>query len=106
MHKFLNFLCIFCILLFTQSLHLFAEEKIKIGLLIPMTGENKQLGQSIIKSSIMALEDIDSNKIEIFPKNTNSNPNSSSTPTDKGCCGGCQQQELACYHAAHNGECS
>ena len=40
-----------------------------------MTGENKQLGQSIIKSSIMALEDIDSNKIEIFPKNTNSNPN-------------------------------
>ena len=75
MHKFLNFLCIFCILLFTQSLHLFAEEKIKIGLLIPMTGENKQLGQSIIKSSIMALEDIDSNKIEIFPKNTNSNPN-------------------------------
>ena len=59
--------------LFFQAVN--AQEKIKIGLLVPMTGENKQLGQSIIKSSIMALEDIDSNKIEIFPKNTNSNPN-------------------------------
>ena len=51
------------------------EEKIKIGLLIQITGENKELGQLIIKSTRMALNDIRSNKIEIYPKDTNSNPN-------------------------------
>tara|TARA_B100001939_G_scaffold296122_1_gene269933 strand:- start:563 stop:1717 length:1155 start_codon:yes stop_codon:yes gene_type:complete len=51
------------------------EEKIKIGLLVPITGENKELGQLIIKSTRMALNDIRSNKIEIYPKDTNSNPN-------------------------------
>ena len=50
------------------------EEKIKIGLLVPITGENKNLGQLIIKSTRMALEDIDNNKIEIYPKDTGSNP--------------------------------
>ena len=51
-----------------------AEEKIKIGLLVPLTGENKELGQLIIKSTRMALEDIDNNKLEIYPKDTSSNP--------------------------------
>ena len=51
------------------------EEKIKIGLLVPITGENKELGQLIIKSTRMALNDIRSNKIEIYTKDTNSNPN-------------------------------
>ena len=51
------------------------EEKIKIGLLVPVTGENKELGQLIIKSTRMAINDIRSNKIEIYPKDTNSNPN-------------------------------
>ena len=50
------------------------EEKIKIGLLVPITGDNKDLGQLIIKSTRMALNDIRSNKIEIYPKDTNSNP--------------------------------
>ncbi len=51
------------------------EEKIKIGLLVPITGDNKDLGQLIIKSTRMALNDIRSNKIEIYPKDTNSSPN-------------------------------
>ena len=51
------------------------EEKIKIGLLVPITGDNKDLGQLIIKSTRMALNDIKSNKIEIYPKDTNSSPN-------------------------------
>ena len=50
------------------------EKKIKIGLLVPITGDNKDLGQLIIKSTRMALNDIRSNKIEIYPKDTNSNP--------------------------------
>ena len=52
-----------------------AEEKIKIGLLIPMTGPNKNLGQSIIKAVKLALKDIDSDLIEIIPKDTSTKPN-------------------------------
>ena len=51
-----------------------SEEKIKIGLLIPMTGENKDLGDLLIKSTRMALKDINNVKIEIYPKDTASNP--------------------------------
>ena len=35
-----------------------SEEKIKIGLLVPLTGDDKSLGQLLIKSTQMALEDI------------------------------------------------
>ena len=52
-----------------------ADEKIKIGLLVPMTGENKELGQSIIKAVSLAIKDIDSNLIEIIPKDTATKPN-------------------------------
>ena len=54
---------------------MFAEEKIKIGLLIPMTGSNKDIGQSIIKAVRLAIKDIDSNLIEIIPKDTATKPN-------------------------------
>jgi len=47
-----------------------AQEKIKIGLLVPMTGENKEIGESIIKAVGLAVKDIDNNLIEIFPKDT------------------------------------
>ena len=50
------------------------EEKLRIGLLVPMTGDDKDLGSLIIKSTRMALEDINTNEVEIFPKDTNSNP--------------------------------
>ena len=52
-----------------------AEEKIKIGLLVPMTGINKDLGQSIIKAVSLAVKDIDSDLIEIIPKDTATKPN-------------------------------
>ena len=60
-------------LLFFQTVS--ANEKIKIGLLIPMTGVNKEIGQSIIKAVTLAVKDIDNNLIEIYPKNTASRPN-------------------------------
>ena len=50
------------------------EDKIKIGLLIPITGDNKNLGKLIIKSTRMALQDINNNMIEIYPKDTASSP--------------------------------
>ena len=51
-----------------------SDDKIKIGLLIPITGDNKNLGKLIIKSTRMALQDIDNDKIEIYPKDTGSSP--------------------------------
>ena len=51
------------------------EEKIKIGLLVPLTGEDKEIGHQIIKSTRIALKDINSLKLEIYPKDTASNPN-------------------------------
>ena len=60
-------------LLFFQTVS--ANEKIKIGLLVPMTGTNKEIGQSIIKAVSLAVKDIDNNLIEIYPKNTASRPN-------------------------------
>ena len=52
----------------------YAQEKIKIGLLIPMTGKDKDIGQQIIKSTRIALKDINSENLEIYPKDTKSNP--------------------------------
>tara|TARA_B100000902_G_scaffold20430_1_gene24487 strand:- start:1256 stop:2410 length:1155 start_codon:yes stop_codon:yes gene_type:complete len=58
----------------TIFINLSAEEKIKIGLLVPMTGKNKELGQEIIKSTRIALKDINTESLEIYLKDTNSNP--------------------------------
>ena len=52
----------------------FANEKIKIGLLVPLTGKNSEIGQSIIKSTRLAVNKIDNLSIEIIPKDTQSNP--------------------------------
>jgi hypothetical protein len=52
-----------------------ASEKIKIGLLVPITGSNKNLGQSIIKAVRLAVKDINSNLIEIIPRDTASDLN-------------------------------
>ena len=53
---------------------LLANEKIKIGLLVPLTGENSEIGQSIIKSARLAINTINNASIEIIPKDTQSNP--------------------------------
>jgi hypothetical protein len=57
------------------SLSAKATEKIKIGLLVPLSGSNKELGQSIIKAVRLAVKDINNNSIEIIPKDTASKAN-------------------------------
>ena len=52
----------------------FSSEKIKIGLIVPTSGEYSQLGNSIIKSVRLAINKIDDNRFEIIPKDTKSNP--------------------------------
>ena len=64
------------VLTFLSSLkNLYANEKIKIGLLVPLTGKNAEIGQSIIKSSLLAINKINNIAIEIIPKDTGSDPN-------------------------------
>ncbi|MDA9637478.1 ABC transporter substrate-binding protein [Candidatus Pelagibacter sp.] len=53
---------------------LLANDKIKIGLLVPLTGKNSEIGQSIIKSARLAINTINNTSIEIIPKDTQSNP--------------------------------
>ena len=68
---FLSFLC-----WFLQTAHFaIAKDKLQIGLLVPLTGPNKDIGKSIIKAVSLAVKDIDNNLIEIFPKDTASRPN-------------------------------
>tara|TARA_B100001121_G_C18690933_1_gene623008 strand:+ start:2340 stop:3494 length:1155 start_codon:yes stop_codon:yes gene_type:complete len=54
----------------------FAEgSKVKIGLLVPLSGDNAEIGKQIVKATRLALKDISSDKLEIFPKDTHSDPN-------------------------------
>ncbi|WP_415315266.1 ABC transporter substrate-binding protein [Candidatus Pelagibacter sp. Uisw_137] len=65
-------------LVFTFSIvpeSLLANNKIKIGLLVPLTGKNAEIGQSIIKSARLAINTISNASIEIIPKDTQSDPN-------------------------------
>ena len=75
MYKFIKIiLTTITIYLFTYLSAFANNEKIKIGLLVPLSGEYKELGQLIIKSTRMALNDIGTDKIEIYPRNTNLDP--------------------------------
>ena len=76
MNKLLKFIkIIFFILINLYPLNTLADEKLKIGLLVPISGDNKELGKQIIKSVRIALEDINTEKLEIYLKDTNSDPN-------------------------------
>ena len=57
-----------------------AEDKIKIGMLVPMTGDNKEIGELIIKAARLAVLDIDTNKLELYPKDTASSPDKTLSP--------------------------
>ena len=62
-------------LTFSASMEeIFASEKIKIGLLVPLTGKNSEIGQSIVKSTRLAINKINNLSFEIIPKDTQSNP--------------------------------
>ena len=76
MYKFFKIILITITIYFFTYPHTFANnEKIKIGLLVPLSGEYKELGQLIIKSTRMALNDLGTDKIEIYPRDTNLDPN-------------------------------
>ncbi len=74
MNKIFKRIIFLFLILFSLNLNAYSNEKIKIGLLIPMTGENKNLGQIVIQATRMALKDIGSDALEIYPKDTQSSP--------------------------------
>ena len=53
---------------------IYAEEKINIGLLIPLSGDNKEIGKSIMQSVRLAINKIDNSNIQIIPKDTKDDP--------------------------------
>ena len=52
----------------------YSSEKIKLGLLVPITGSNANIGKSIIKATRMAINKINYPNLIIVPKDTSSNP--------------------------------
>ena len=53
---------------------LYAEQKIKIGLLVPLSGKQSNIGKSILQSVRLAINKINDSNIEILPKDTKNNP--------------------------------
>ena len=74
MKTFIKFTIISTLSLIIFFHNAFSSEKIKIGLIVPTSGINSDLGNSIIKSVRLAINKIDDNRIEIIPKDTKSNP--------------------------------
>ncbi len=68
------FLCIFFNLLILSLPSASDETKIKIGLLVPLTGDNSEIGKQIVNAVQLALKDINFNQIEVYPKDTKSDP--------------------------------
>ena len=48
------------------------ENKLKIGLLAPFSGAHKSLGESLLLSTRLALDEIDDKKIIIIPRDSGS----------------------------------
>ena len=74
MKTFIKFVIISTLSLSTFFQNSFSNEKIKVGLIVPLSGIHSQLGNSIIKSVRLAVNKINDDRIEIIPKDTKSNP--------------------------------
>ena len=64
----------FIVILFCAHNKIYANEVIRIGVVVPLSGEYKEIGESILKSIRLALNKIDDSKIIIIPKDTENNP--------------------------------
>ena len=74
MMKIIKIILFLTISLFLSLGTVLAEQKIKIGLLVPLTGKNSEIGKSIIKSVRLAINQINNASLEIVPKDTASSP--------------------------------
>ena len=70
---FIAFLSYILIFFNTNALSYETTDKLKIGLLAPFSGEYKNLGNSLLLSTQLALDEIGDNKIVIIPRDSGSN---------------------------------
>ena len=75
MNKIIKIILLLTLTFSTSVEKVIANEKIKIGLLVPLTGKNSEIGQSIVKSTRLAINKINNSSIEIIPRDTGSDPN-------------------------------
>jgi len=71
------FIKVIIIIIFSTILNvekLIAAEKIKIGLLVPLSGQYKNTGKLILQSVRLAINKIDNPNIEILPRDTKADP--------------------------------
>ena len=73
MKTFKKIILIFFVI-FGFNKQVFSSEIINIGLLVPLSGEYKDIGNSIVNSIRMALNSIDNKRIKILPRDTKSDP--------------------------------
>ncbi len=74
MKTFINLIITFSLFIYLFSQNVYSAEKIKIGLIVPLSGEYKLIGKSIVRSVRLAINKINDRKIEIIPRDTKSNP--------------------------------
>ena len=74
MKKIIQFIIFTLIGLILNIHQISADEKIKIGLIVPLSGEYKEIGDSILKATRLAINKINNNKIKIIPKDTRADP--------------------------------
>ena len=74
MKKIIKIILLLALTFLVSTKEVLTSEKIKIGLLVPLTGKNSEIGQSIIKSTQLAINKINNSSIEIIPRDTKSNP--------------------------------
>jgi len=74
MKKIIQFIIFTSICLTLHINQILADEKVKIGLIVPLSGEYKEIGDSILKATRLAINKIDNNKIKIIPRDTKADP--------------------------------
>ena len=74
MKKLLNLIFfVFIVFIFTSKIYA-SEEKIKVGLLLPLNGQNQEIGKSVLRSVNLAINKINDPILQIYPKNNFDNP--------------------------------
>ena len=53
-----------------------SKDILKIGILAPLSGDLKSLGETILYSTNLALQDIDDDSVKIYPKDSGTNKDS------------------------------
>ena len=62
------------LILFLFNQKVLSKESIKIGLIVPLSGEYQEIGESIVKATRLAINKIDDPKIEIYPRYSGADP--------------------------------